>query len=80
MALRHTARLPSLGFKLLSIEAGLRIHETGPSRGGYRQVQQVIGDGLRSRTDGPRATEVNVAVHALNRMLELGRPISVRIA
>jgi hypothetical protein len=28
----------------------------------------------------PRATEVEVAVHALNRMLELGRPISVRIA
>jgi hypothetical protein len=26
------------------------------------------------------ATEVEVAVHALNRMLELGRPISVRIA
>jgi len=40
----------------------------------------VIGDGLRSRTDGRRATEVEVAVHALNRMLELGRPISVRIA
>jgi hypothetical protein len=31
----------------------------------------VIGDGLRSRTDGRRATEVDVAVHVLNRMLEL---------
>ena len=40
----------------------------------------VIGDGLRSRTDERRATEVDVAVHALNRMLELGRPESVRIA
>ena len=40
----------------------------------------VIGDGLRSRTDRRRATEVDVAVHALNRILELGRPISVRIA
>jgi hypothetical protein len=40
----------------------------------------VIGDGLRCRTDQRRATEVNVAVHALNRMLELGRPISVRTA
>ena len=40
----------------------------------------VIGDGLRSRTDQRRATEVEVAVHALNRMLELGRPESVRIA
>src|SRR3712207_1902884 len=39
-----------------------------------------IGDGLRSRTDERRATEVNVAVRALNRMLELGRPEYVRIA
>jgi hypothetical protein len=42
--------------------------------------KQVIGDGLRSHADERRATEVEVAVHALNRMLELGRPISVRIA
>jgi len=44
------------------------------------RFKQVIGDGLRSRTDRRRATEVDVAVHALNRMLELGRPISVRVA
>ena len=42
--------------------------------------KQVIGDGLRSRTDERRATEVAIAVHALNRMLELGRPNYVRIA
>ena len=44
------------------------------------RYKQVIGDGLRFRKDGRRATEVGVAVHVLNRMLELGRPISVRIA
>jgi len=44
------------------------------------RFKQVIGDGLRSRTDRRRSTEVDVAVHALNRMLVLGRPISVRIA
>lgn len=44
------------------------------------RYKQVIGDGLRFRNDGRRATEVDVAVHALNRMLELGRPSSVRIA
>ena len=44
------------------------------------RYKRVIGDGLRSRTDRRRATEVEVAVHALNRMLEFGRPISVRIA
>ena len=42
--------------------------------------KQVIGDGLRSRRDERRATEVEVGAYALNRMLELGRPISVRIA
>ena len=42
--------------------------------------EQVIGDGLRSHADGRRATEVDVAVHVLNRMLELGRPNYVRVA
>src|SRR3954465_1495237 len=44
------------------------------------RYKRVIGDGLHSRTDRRRATEVNVGAHALNRMLELGRPESVRIA
>jgi Transposase DDE domain len=42
--------------------------------------KQVIGDGLRSHRDDRRATEVEVAVHVLNRMLELGRPNYVRVA
>jgi len=42
--------------------------------------KQVIGDGLRSRTDERRVTEVAVAAYALNRMLELGRPNYVRVA
>ncbi len=42
--------------------------------------KQVIGDGLRTHTDERRATEVAVAVHALNRMLDLGRPSYVRVA
>ena len=49
--------------------------ETGMSR-----FKQVIGDGLRSHTDERQATEVGVAVHVLNRMLELGHPNSVRTA
>ena len=42
--------------------------------------KQVIGDGLRSRTDERRATEVAIATLALNRMLEVGRPNYVRVA
>jgi hypothetical protein len=40
----------------------------------------VIGDGLRSQTDGRQATEVATAAGVLNRMLELGSPEYVRIA
>jgi Transposase DDE domain len=43
------------------------------------RYKRVIGDGLRFHKDERRATEVAVAVGVLNRMLELGRPISVRI-
>jgi hypothetical protein len=39
----------------------------------------VIGDGLRSRIDERRMTEVNVAVDVLNPMLELRRPDYVGI-
>jgi hypothetical protein len=44
------------------------------------RFKRVIGNALRSRTDQRRANEVALAIHALNRMLELGRPKSVRIA
>jgi len=42
--------------------------------------KRVIGDGLRSQTDGRQATEVAIAADVLNRMLELGRPDYVRVA
>jgi len=44
------------------------------------RFKRVIGDGLRSHTEERPATEMDVAVHVLNRMLELGRPESARIA
>ena len=42
--------------------------------------KQVIGDELRAHTDERRVTEVAVAVHALNRMQDLGRPSYIRVA
>jgi hypothetical protein len=44
------------------------------------RYKRVIGDELRSHTEERRATEMDVAVHVLNRMLVLGRPNYVRIA
>ncbi|MBK8177217.1 MAG: IS5 family transposase [Rhodospirillales bacterium] len=44
------------------------------------RYKRVIGDALRFRTVSRQATEVAIAVNVLNRMLECGRPKSVRIA
>jgi len=41
--------------------------------------KQVTDDELRAHTDERRATEVAVAAHTLNRMLNLGRPSYVRV-
>jgi uncharacterized membrane protein YbhN (UPF0104 family) len=43
------------------------------------RYKRVIGDALRSRTPRRQATEAAIAANALNRMLEFGRPVSVRI-
>jgi hypothetical protein len=64
-----------MGWQKRSGYARRALVETAISR-----IKRVIGDGLRSRTDQRRANEVALAIHALNRMLELGRPESVRIA
>nr|WP_239479386.1 IS5 family transposase [Lichenicola cladoniae] len=42
------------------------------------RFKRVICDGLLSRTDQRRATEIAIAVNAVNQMLELGRPEYVR--
>jgi hypothetical protein len=44
------------------------------------RVKRVVGDRLRTRPDQRRAVEVAIALNALNRMLELGRPEYVRLA
>jgi hypothetical protein len=44
------------------------------------RFKQVIGDALRFHTDAAQTTEIAIAVQVLNRMLDLGRPKSVRVA
>ena len=43
------------------------------------RFKRVIGNGLRSRTDRRRETEIALAISALNQMLELGRPEYVHL-
>ena len=40
----------------------------------------VLGEALRFHGDATQATEVAIGVAVLNRMLDLGRPNSVRVA
>ncbi len=42
--------------------------------------KRVLGDGLDVHTDDAQAAEVAIAVEVLNRMLDTGRPTSVRVA
>ena len=73
--LRSIAEHGRLGWQKASGYTRRALAEAAVSR-----YKRVIGNGLRSRTDRRQATEVAVAVRALNRMLELGRSESVRIA
>lgn len=74
---RHLRRIAEHGRAVLQKASGYT--KRARAEAAISRFKRVIGDGLRSRTDRRRATEVDVAVHALNHMLELGRPISVRI-
>jgi len=46
--------------------------------GRYKRV--IRDDALRSREEACRQCEVKIAVKVLTRMLELGRPVCVRVA
>ena len=73
--LQHIAKHGRMAWQKASGYTKRARAETGMSR-----FKQVIGDDLRSHTDERQVIEVGVAVHVLNRMLELRRPNPVRIA
>jgi hypothetical protein len=73
--LQNIAEHGRMGWQKTSGYTRRALVETAISR-----LKRVIGDALRSRTDRRRTTEVAIAISTLNRMLELGRPKSVRIA
>jgi hypothetical protein len=59
---------------------GVRLQPSRFGRTAISRYKRVVGGALRSRTDGRQATEVAIAARALDRMPELGRPESVRVA
>ena len=75
---RHLRAIAEHGRRAWQVTSGYRwraLVEADISR-----LKRVIGGSLRSRTDQRRTTEAGIAVVALNRMLELGRPTYVHIA
>ena len=73
--LRCTAERGRMGWQRASGYGWRALVESDISR-----WKRVIGDGLRSQTDGRQATEVAIAADVLNRILDLGRPEYVRLA
>ena len=73
--LQSIAKHGRMGWQKRSGYTRRALVETSISR-----FKRVIGDALRSQTDRRRATEVAIAISALNSMFELGRLKSVRIA
>ena len=73
--LQHIARHGRMSWQIASgYNRRARVEAT------MNRWKQVIGDELRAHSDRRRATEVAVAVHALNRMQDLERPNYARVA
>jgi hypothetical protein len=75
---RHIQAIAGTGRMAWQRDSGY--NERARVEGQFARWKQVIGDGLRFHSDEARATEVAIAAQVLNRMLDLGRPNSVRIA
>jgi hypothetical protein len=75
---RHIQAIAGTGRMAWQRDSGY--NERARVEGQFARWKQVIGDGLRFHRDEARVTEVAIAAQVLNRMLDLGRPDSVRVA
>ncbi|MGF7212982.1 hypothetical protein GGE65_007618 [Skermanella aerolata] len=75
---RHIQAIAETGRMAWQRDSGY--NERARVEGQFARWKQVIGDGLRFHSDEARAIEVAIAAQVLNRMLDLGRPNSVRVA
>ena len=75
---RHIQAIKARGRIAWQRDSGYNVRARVESQIG--RWKRVIGDGLRFHTDEAQVTEVAIAVEVLNRMLDLGRPNSVRVA
>ena len=75
---RHIQAINEYGRMAWQRDSGYNLRARVESQIG--RWKRVIGDSLRFHTDEAQAAEVAIAVVVLNRMLDLGRPSSVRVA
>ena len=75
---RHIEAINARGRMAWQRDSGYNLRARVESQIG--RWKRVIGEGLRFHTDEAQAAEVGIAVEVLNRMLDLGRPNSVRVA
>jgi len=75
---RHIQAIKARGRMAWQKDSGYNVRARVESQIG--RWKRVIGDALRFHTDEAQAAEVAITVEVLNRMLDLGRPNSVRVA
>lgn len=75
---RHIQEIAKTG--RLGWQAASRYNQRALVEAQIGRFKQVIGDALRSHTEAAQATEIAIAVEVLNRMLDFGRPESLRVA
>ena len=71
-------RVHDVGPRQWKAEAGY--HRQGKAENTFFRYKTIIEDRLRARGRDAQCVEARLACNALNRMFEVGRPISVRIA
>ena len=54
-------------------------HRQGRVENAFFRYKSIIGDGLRARSPAGQGSEAVLGCEILNRMTELGRPVSYRI-
>jgi transposase len=74
---RVIARVKEIGRERWKKEA--RYHRQAKVENGFFRLKTIIGDRLRSRSLGAQQVEATIACNILNRMLAIGRPMSVAV-
>ncbi len=74
---RTIKRVRDLGRRRWKNESGY--HQQARVENAFFRYKSIIGDSVRARTPGGRLTEALLACNVLNRMTELGRPVSYSI-